>query len=34
MKLDFLAGLMIKAVEATGTKDFRGVQSRVGEVIA
>ena len=25
---------MIKAVEATGTKDFRGVQSRVGEVIA
>jgi 4-hydroxyphenylacetate 3-monooxygenase len=34
VKLDFLAGLMIKAVEATGTKDFRGVQSRVGEVIA
>jgi 4-hydroxyphenylacetate 3-monooxygenase len=34
VKLDFIAGLMLKAVEATGTKDFRGVQSRVGEVIA
>jgi 4-hydroxyphenylacetate 3-monooxygenase len=34
VKLDFLAGLMLKAVEATGSKDFRGVQSRVGELIA
>jgi 4-hydroxyphenylacetate 3-monooxygenase len=34
VKLDFIAGLLLKAVEATGTKDFRGVQSRVGEVIA
>jgi 4-hydroxyphenylacetate 3-monooxygenase len=34
VKLDFLAGLLLKAVEATGAKDFRGVQSRVGEVLA
>jgi 4-hydroxyphenylacetate 3-monooxygenase len=34
VKLDFLAGLMLKAVEATGSKDFRGVQARVGELIA
>jgi 4-hydroxyphenylacetate 3-monooxygenase len=34
VKLDFLAGLMLKGVEATGTKDFRGVQSRVGEILA
>lgn len=34
VKLDFLAGLVLKGVEATGTKDFRGVQSRVGEVLA
>jgi 4-hydroxyphenylacetate 3-monooxygenase len=33
VKLDFIAGLLIKALEATGTKDFRGVQTRVGEVI-
>ncbi|MBO0850826.1 MAG: Pyoverdin chromophore biosynthetic protein pvcC [Pseudonocardia sp.] len=33
VKLDFIAGLLMKGVEATGTKDFRGVQSRVGEVI-
>jgi len=33
VKLDFLAGLLLKGLEATGTKDFRGVQTRVGEVI-
>ena len=33
VKLDFIAGLLLKAVEATGTKDFRGVQANVGEVI-
>jgi 4-hydroxyphenylacetate 3-monooxygenase len=34
VKLDFITGLLLKAVEATGTKDFRGIQSRIGEVIA
>jgi len=34
VKLDFLAGVLLKALEATGTKDFRGVQARVGEVLA
>jgi 4-hydroxyphenylacetate 3-monooxygenase len=34
VKLDFIAGLLLKAVEATGAKDFRGVQVRVGEVLA
>jgi len=34
VKLDFIAGLLLKAVEATGSKDFRGVQANVGEVIA
>jgi 4-hydroxyphenylacetate 3-monooxygenase len=34
VKLDFIAGLLLKGVEATGSKEFRGVQSRVGEVIA
>lgn len=34
VKLDFIAGLLLKAVEATGTKDFRGIQVRVGEVLA
>lgn len=33
VKLDFIAGLLMKGVEATGTKDFRGIQTRVGEVI-
>ncbi|WP_217636070.1 4-hydroxyphenylacetate 3-hydroxylase family protein [Geodermatophilus siccatus] len=33
VKLDFIAGLLLKALEATGTKDFRGVQTRAGEVI-
>ena len=34
VKLDFLAGLLLKSLEVTGTKDFRGVQSRAGEVLA
>jgi 4-hydroxyphenylacetate 3-monooxygenase len=34
VKLDFLAGLLLKAVEATGVKDFRGTQAAVGEVLA
>jgi 4-hydroxyphenylacetate 3-monooxygenase len=34
VKLEFIAGLLAKALEITGTKDFRGVQSRLGEVLA
>ena len=34
VKLDFIAGLLLKAAEAAGTKDYRGVQANVGEVIA
>ncbi len=34
VKLDFIAGLLLKAVELTGTAGFRGVQAAVGEVIA
>jgi len=34
IKLEFIAGLVLKAVEATGTKDYRGVQTRVGEIIS
>ncbi|SBT46804.1 4-hydroxyphenylacetate 3-hydroxylase family protein [Micromonospora narathiwatensis] len=34
VKLEFLAGLLAKALETTGTADFRGVQSRLGEVLA
>ena len=34
VKLEFIAGLMLQALEATGTKDYRGQQIRVGEVIA
>ena len=34
VKLDFLAGLLLKGVEATGAKEFRGVQAQVGEVLA
>lgn len=33
VKLDFIAGLLLKALETTGSSDFRGVQSRAGEVI-
>lgn len=34
VKLEFLAGLLAKALEITGTSEFRGVQSRLGEVLA
>ncbi|NTF97916.1 4-hydroxyphenylacetate 3-hydroxylase family protein [Rhizobium rhizogenes] len=34
VKLDFICGLFMKAVEVGGTKDFRGVQAAVGEAIA
>lgn len=34
VKLDFISGLVLKAVEATGIKDFRGAQVNVGEIIA
>jgi 4-hydroxyphenylacetate 3-monooxygenase len=34
VKLDFIAGVLLKAVAATGTKDYRGVQAQVGEVVA
>jgi 4-hydroxyphenylacetate 3-monooxygenase len=34
VKLDFIAGLVLKAVDATGAKEFRGVQAQVGEVLA
>jgi aromatic ring hydroxylase len=33
VKLEFIGGLMMQALEATGTKDYRGQQIRVGEVI-
>jgi len=34
VKLDFIAGVLLKAVAVTGTKDYRAVQAGVGEVIA
>ncbi|HLZ72142.1 MAG TPA: 4-hydroxyphenylacetate 3-hydroxylase N-terminal domain-containing protein [Dehalococcoidia bacterium] len=34
VKLEFIAGLMMQAFEATGHKDYRGQQVRLGEVIA
>jgi 4-hydroxyphenylacetate 3-monooxygenase len=34
VKLDFIAGLLLKAVEMTGTQGYHGVQAAVGEVIA
>jgi 4-hydroxyphenylacetate 3-monooxygenase len=34
VKMDFLAGLLLKGLDVTGTGDFRGVQTRVGEVLA
>jgi 4-hydroxyphenylacetate 3-monooxygenase len=33
VKLDFITGLMLKAVEATGVAEFRGVQARLGEIV-
>ncbi|MEH7073614.1 4-hydroxyphenylacetate 3-hydroxylase family protein [Neobacillus drentensis] len=34
VKLDFMTGLLLKATEAAGTKNFRGVQAQIGEVVA
>ena len=34
VKLDFVCGLLAKALDITGTAGFQGVQSRFGEVIA
>jgi 4-hydroxyphenylacetate 3-monooxygenase len=34
VKLDFMCGLLAKGLEANGTKDFRGPQTLLGEVIA
>lgn len=34
VKLDFMAGLLLKATEVAGTNNFRGVQARIGEVIS
>ena len=31
LKLDVISGLLLKAVEAAGTKDYRGVQAHVGK---
>ncbi len=33
VKLDFIAGLMMKALDITGASQFRGVQARLGEVL-
>ena len=33
VKLDFIAGLLLKATRATGVEAFRGVQVQIGEVI-
>lgn len=34
VKLDFMLGLLLKATEGAGTKNFRGVQAKIGEVVA
>jgi len=34
VKLEFIAGLLAKALDITGTRDFRGVQTRLGEILA
>ena len=34
VKLDFIAGLLAKALRTTGTSEFRGVQVALGEVVA
>ncbi|TLZ74988.1 MAG: Pyoverdin chromophore biosynthetic protein pvcC, partial [Methanobacteriota archaeon] len=34
VKLDFIAGLLLKAVDAVGTSETRNVQASVGEAIA
>ncbi|MEA3215932.1 MAG: 4-hydroxyphenylacetate 3-monooxygenase, partial [Acidimicrobiia bacterium] len=34
VKLDFITGILAKALRATGTSDYRGVQAQLGEVVA
>jgi 4-hydroxyphenylacetate 3-monooxygenase len=34
VKLDFICGLLIKATEMAGTREFRGVEANMGEVIS
>lgn len=34
VKLDFIAGLTVRATELTGTRAFRGVQAALGEILA
>lgn len=34
VKLEFIAGLLAKALEITGNDEFRGIQTRLGEVLA
>jgi 4-hydroxyphenylacetate 3-monooxygenase len=34
VKLDFMCGLLVRALAANGTEDFRGVQAQLGEVFA
>jgi 4-hydroxyphenylacetate 3-monooxygenase len=34
VKLDFIIGLMIKATEITGARQFRGVEANIGEALA
>ncbi|WP_247747039.1 4-hydroxyphenylacetate 3-hydroxylase N-terminal domain-containing protein [Alkalihalobacillus sp. BA299] len=34
VKLDLVAGIMLKAIKTAGTDTFRGVQANVGEIIA
>src|SRR5436190_12316793 len=34
VKLDFLCGLFLKAVDAIGTVEFRGMQASIGELLA
>lgn len=34
VKLDFITGLFVKALEATGTIAFRGIQASIGEILA
>ena len=34
VKVDFIAGLLLKSLELTGTRDFRGVEARLGEVLS
>jgi 4-hydroxyphenylacetate 3-monooxygenase len=34
VKFDFITGLLIKATEMTGAREFRGVEANIGEVVA